>query len=51
MAQLRHFNMKDETYYTLKELAMLRGKSHVAYLVQEIFQDYINQHKNELLHQ
>lgn len=47
---LRHrFNISPDMYFTLKELASIKKKGHVTVLVQEIFQDYIEQHKDELV--
>jgi predicted CopG family antitoxin len=46
---LRTFSISDDAYFKLKELSSLKGKKHVAFLVREIFADYIRQHESELM--
>jgi hypothetical protein len=48
--QPRHtFSMPNDIYYALKELSTRKGYAHVAPLAVEIFGDYIQEHKKDLL--
>jgi hypothetical protein len=48
--QPRHtFSMPNGIYYTLKELSTGKGYAHVAPLALEIFEDYIQEHNQDLL--
>ena len=45
----RNFAIGDDIFFAIKQLASLRGLKHPAPLVTEIFKNYIDMHKEELL--